>query len=91
LLASGPLTHASRDSILTNLLQRGFLSVPEPGAQEVREDTSISREAYISMFGPTTGDRIRLGDTELWIEVERDEVSSKHAAFRTSYRAGGVR
>nr|ART38724.1 G481 [uncultured bacterium] len=32
----------------------------------------ISRRAYAEMFGPTTGDRVRLGDTELWIEVERD-------------------
>ncbi|RAZ83908.1 urease subunit alpha [Cereibacter johrii] len=33
---------------------------------------SISRSTYASMFGPTTGDRLRLGDTELVIEVERD-------------------
>jgi urease subunit alpha len=32
----------------------------------------ISRQAYAEMFGPTTGDRVRLADTELWIEVERD-------------------
>ena len=32
----------------------------------------ISRQAYAEMFGPTTGDRIRLADTELWIEVEND-------------------
>ncbi len=32
----------------------------------------ITREAYASMFGPTKGDRVRLGDTELWIEVEED-------------------
>jgi len=32
----------------------------------------ISRQAYAEMFGPTTGDRLRLADTELWIEVERD-------------------
>ena len=32
----------------------------------------ISRSAYASMFGPTTGDRIRLADTELFIEVEKD-------------------
>jgi urease len=75
LLASGPLNHASRDVILSQLLSRGFLSTTEPGAAEVREDTSVSREAYIAMFGPTTGDRVRLGDTELWIEVERDAVS----------------
>ena len=32
----------------------------------------ISRAAYAGMFGPTTGDRVRLADTELVIEVERD-------------------
>jgi urease subunit alpha len=32
----------------------------------------IGRRAYAEMFGPTTGDRVRLADTELWIEVERD-------------------
>ena len=32
----------------------------------------ISRQAYAEMFGPTVGDRVRLADTELWIEVERD-------------------
>jgi len=34
--------------------------------------SSISRQAYADMFGPTTGDRVRLADTELWLEVERD-------------------
>jgi urease subunit alpha len=32
----------------------------------------ISRAQYSQMFGPTTGDRVRLGDTDLWAEVERD-------------------
>lgn len=34
--------------------------------------TKISRQAYAEMFGPTVGDRIRLADTELWAEIERD-------------------
>ncbi|MDT8854363.1 urease subunit alpha [Paracoccaceae bacterium Fryx2] len=34
--------------------------------------TPISRATYAAMFGPTTGDRVRLGDTDLIIEVERD-------------------
>ena len=34
----------------------------------------ISRQAYADMYGPTTGDRIRLGDTELWIEIEYDHT-----------------
>src|SRR5471030_2012212 len=32
----------------------------------------IGRRAYAEMFGPTTGDRVRLADTDLLIEVERD-------------------
>ena len=32
----------------------------------------IARRAYADMYGPTTGDRVRLADTELFIEVERD-------------------
>ena len=32
----------------------------------------IGRTAYAEMYGPTVGDRLRLADTELWIEVERD-------------------
>ncbi|TCU14348.1 urease subunit alpha [Rhizobium sullae] len=32
----------------------------------------ISRAAYASMFGPTIGDKVRLADTELFIEVEKD-------------------
>jgi urease subunit alpha len=33
---------------------------------------TLSREAYASMYGPTVGDRVRLADTELIIEVEKD-------------------
>ena len=33
---------------------------------------TVSRSAYAEMFGPTTGDRIRLADTELFIEIEQD-------------------
>ena len=34
--------------------------------------TKIARSAYAEMYGPTVGDRVRLGDTALWIQVERD-------------------
>lgn len=33
---------------------------------------TISRQAYADMFGPTTGDRLRLADTELFLEIEKD-------------------
>jgi urease subunit alpha len=34
--------------------------------------STISRQAYAEMFGPTTGDRVRLADTDLFIEIEMD-------------------
>ncbi|HIG02462.1 MAG TPA: urease subunit alpha [Myxococcales bacterium] len=34
----------------------------------------VDREAYAEMYGPTVGDRVRLADTELWIEVEEDRT-----------------
>jgi urease subunit alpha len=33
---------------------------------------TISRQEYVGLFGPTTGDRIRLGDTGLYVEIEQD-------------------
>ena len=35
----------------------------------------LPRRQYAEMFGPTTGDRVRLADTELFIEVERDLIA----------------
>jgi urease subunit alpha len=32
----------------------------------------IDKQAYAEMFGPTLGDKVRLADTELWVEVEKD-------------------
>lgn len=34
--------------------------------------TKIDRATYASMYGPTTGDRVRLADTSLWLEIEKD-------------------
>ncbi|GAA4126285.1 urease subunit alpha [Nocardioides fonticola] len=42
----------------------------------------ISRARYAALFGPTTGDQVRLGDTDLWIEVEDDlTVGGDEAVF----------
>ena len=35
----------------------------------------MKRQHYADMFGPTTGDKVRLGDTSLWLEVEKDFTS----------------
>src|SRR3981189_1845160 len=34
----------------------------------------ITRKADAEMFGPTTGDRVRLADTDLWLKVEKDRT-----------------
>src|SRR5438045_1246278 len=34
--------------------------------------TRLSRQEHASLYGATTGDRIRLGDTDLYIEIEKD-------------------
>jgi urease subunit alpha len=46
--------------------------------------TGIGRQAYAEMYGPTVGDRVRLGDTELVIEVERD-----HTIYGEEVKFGG--
>lgn len=45
---------------------------------------TITRKAYADMFGPTKGDRVRLGDTDLVIEVEED-----HAVYGEEVKFGG--
>ena len=46
--------------------------------------TSIPRSSYAAMFGPTTGDKVRLADTDLIIEVERD-----HTIYGEEVKFGG--
>ena len=44
----------------------------------------MTRTAYAEMFGPTTGDKIRLADTELWLQVEKD-----HTVYGDEVKFGG--
>lgn len=44
----------------------------------------IDRVAYTEMYGPTTGDCVRLGDTNLWVQVEKD-----HTVFGEETKFGG--
>lgn len=42
----------------------------------------VSRATYAALYGPTVGDQVRLADTDLWIEVERDlTVGGEEAVF----------
>src|SRR6187397_2377680 len=48
----------------------------------------MTRRQYAEMFGPTVGDRVRLGDTELFIEVERDLIAEK-GGYGNEVKFGG--
>ncbi|KAH0614714.1 uncharacterized protein H6S33_000350 [Morchella sextelata] len=58
--------------IVSNLAKMGFAHIDAPMDKRAVLPTTMEREAYAAMFGPTTGDLVRLGDTELFIKVEKD-------------------
>ena len=45
----------------------------------------IESGKYISMYGPTVGDKVRLGDTDLFIEVEKDYTDRKSTRLNSSH------
>ena len=75
-IASGKLDRARIPEILERLRVRGFAHVEEEISAEEADGTiapwTLSRPFYATTFGPTTGDKVRLGLTNLWIKVEKD-------------------
>jgi urease subunit alpha len=49
---------------------------------------TLSRRTYADMYGPTVGDRVRLGDTDLIIEVERDLIAERSSGVANALRYG---
>lgn len=75
-IASGPVDLNRADEILKKLEEGGFCHTPEPAGDAVHIDMfAMERAAYATMFGPTVGDTIKLGSTDLWIKVEKDLTS----------------
>ncbi|KAK2617048.1 Urease [Conoideocrella luteorostrata] len=76
-LATGLVELWRVKEIVSSLQAAGFAHLAEP-ANHPRGDGAhidmfqMDRAAYATMFGPTTGDLVRLGNTDLWIQVERD-------------------
>lgn len=63
----------SAEEFAQRIQEMGLLHVPEPaGDSAFLEPYSMERAAYMAMYGPTTGDLVRLGATDLWIQVEKD-------------------
>lgn len=73
-IATGSIHDTSiADAIVEKLQQGGFAHLPEPAGDAAHIDGAVmERQAYCSMYGPTTGDLVRLGATDLWIKVEKD-------------------
>jgi urease len=68
--------HAYWEQILTKLQKDGFAHVSESIPPTLVPSACVrSRSEYASMYGPTVGDRIRLGDTNLLIEIEWDAAA----------------
>ena len=67
-----------REAFVREVVAAGFYHSAQPGVTPSLDAVApfeLSREAYASIYGPTTGDRVRLGDSPLWIQVERDLTS----------------
>ncbi len=72
-VAPGPVKFGDALEILKNLQKGGFSHLPEKShGAPIALPFSMAREAYKGMFGPTVGDLVRLGSTDLWIKVEKD-------------------
>lgn len=71
-LASGPYDITRLPSIVSNLITMGFAHDESLPALENPTPYVLDRQYYVDHFGPTTGDLVRLGDTNLWARVEHD-------------------
>lgn len=86
-LAPGPVDPGRAAEILERLQLAGFAHAPEPAGDLAflgDEGAALGRDEYAAMFGPTTGDLVRLGNTDLWIRVETD-----HTVYGDECKFGG--
>ncbi|XP_063965429.1 urease subunit alpha-like [Lytechinus pictus] len=75
-LVDGPVTGASESSLRDKIVQQSFGNQSQAVAETVSDFRCLMpRMNYIHTYGPTVGDKVRLGDTSLVIEVEHDLIS----------------
>ncbi|KAF3031267.1 hypothetical protein E8E12_001136 [Didymella heteroderae] len=73
-VASGLVDPSRINNILRRLQEEGFLHTPENSSTENDKigPYEMDRSEYATMYGPTTGDVVRLGATNLWVKIEKD-------------------
>ncbi|RCV21329.1 hypothetical protein SETIT_4G130600v2 [Setaria italica] len=76
-IANGPIDSSQINEVMQKVNANNFGHEDYPDAREgfIGDgpfDCTVDREKYASIYGPTTGDKIRLGDTNLFAEIEKD-------------------
>ena len=71
-LVSGDLKSKKQEAI-KNIHENNFKNISE-NVEEESNALEISRSRYVALFGPTVGDKVRLADTELIMEIEKDLI-----------------
>jgi len=72
MLVNGPATPERFAEVMGRVTAGGFGNVPAASPPPAGSPFMMPRPDYIAMFGPTVGDKIKLGDTELLAAVEKD-------------------
>jgi urease len=74
-IASGKVDFSRLPEIMKILIAKGFQHLEQSPVLAPKPAFSMSRARYAAAFGATTGDKVRLGDTDLFLEVEFDFTS----------------
>ncbi|KAJ1554723.1 hypothetical protein HK096_002202 [Nowakowskiella sp. JEL0078] len=74
-IASGSVLEVPPVTFLESIIKRGFQHKPQTIILDAPKPYKMSRERYANAYGPTVGDRIRLSDTLLELEIEKDFTS----------------
>ncbi|TQS32662.1 hypothetical protein Golomagni_07015, partial [Golovinomyces magnicellulatus] len=72
--AKGLVDVSQSETILQKMQQAGYRHLTERQTQqeEKTKPCKMTRSEYASSYGPTTGDLVRLGATDLWVKIEKD-------------------
>ncbi|KAL0084906.1 urea amidohydrolase alpha subunit [Phycomyces blakesleeanus] len=83
-LASGPVDLIQLPAIVDKILSQGFRHDANTPLLPNAPAYQLDRDYYVDHYGPTTGDRIRLGNTNLWARIEAD-----HTVYGDECKFGG--
>jgi len=83
-LTNGVASPERLAEVMERVEKKGFSNFPNPTTPAKGDPYVMGRAEYAAMFGPTVGDKVRLGDTNLWVEVERD-----HTVYGDECKFGG--